>query len=273
MTNMKTPALILMLTLLLTNLFAPHASAAKPGTSTRERARQEQLGRESAKRKKERVTDTQAQRTTVKQEDVNAASNSHLSQISEGRVDTLQLDIARKTEYRVEVGSSTSSKSVAIKISDMIEQLSKNVSELEKQKTESMTPDQAAVHNAKVELGKSSALLLTLASKRYEGSKTELVLARDAFARQVETAIKILSKNSIANVEEVAQHVDVINAIVQAKNQDPSLTDAEATLIGVREAYKKGFEKRCQDGSCKVPSDAVLEAGALGRLKDLKDCI
>lgn len=257
----------------LTSLSLPQAYAAP--VSPREKARLEAIEKETLKDREVRVEQTQAVIRTGKAEDVIHATDSSLSMFSGGRIDTIQLDLARKTQYVVEVQNrgGLSTRAVEIKISEMADKLAKNMTDLETTRTNNMSPDAIALHASKVDLGRSTAQLLTLAAKRYEGSNTDLVLARDAFARQVETAVKIISKESAANRDEVAQHVEVVDAINRAKEQNPALTDAEATSAGVAKAYRDGFEQRCKDGSCRVPSEEVLAAGAKTRLKDLKECI
>jgi hypothetical protein len=271
MKNAKTTALSLVLAIPMT--FSAVTAQAAP--SAREKARLEQIERETREAQKARQGQAREQRATGQMEDAAYSVTSFLSQVSGGKVDSMQLDMARKTQYMIEVPNrnGASSKAVAVKISELADQLSKNVSALEKMKTEGLSAEQMSVYNSKVELGRASIQLLTLASKRYEGTDADLVLARDAYARQVETAIKITSKESVATAEEVAQHIEFVAAINREKEINASLSDAEATALGVRKAYRDGFERRCKDGSCKIPSDAVLEAGAKTRMKDMKECI
>ncbi|MBX3016992.1 MAG: hypothetical protein KF767_03815 [Bdellovibrionaceae bacterium] len=268
---MKTTALSLLLILPVTlSALTVHAAP-----SARERARQEQIERETREAQKVRQGQVRDQRASGQREDADYSVTSYLSQISGGKVDSMQLDMARRTQYMVEVPnrSGTSSKAVEVKVTELADQLSKNITALEKVRLEVLTPEQLSLHNSKIELGKATVQLLTLASKRYEGSDADMVLARDAYARQVETAVKIASKESIATAEEVAQHMEFVTAMNREKELNAGLTDAEATMLGVRKAYREGFERRCKDGSCKVPSDAVLEAGAKTRMKDMKECI
>lgn len=271
MKNARTTALSLILALPVT-MTALNAHAAP---SARERAQREKIERESREAQKARQGQVRDQRINGQMEDAAYSVTSFLSQISGGKVDSLQLDLARKTQYLVEVPNraGSSSKAVEVKVSELTEQLSKNISALDKVRTDSMTPDQLALHNSRLELGRATVQLLTLASKRYEGSDADMVLARDAYARQVETAVKMTSKESVATAEEVAQHMEFVAAMNREKELNANLTDAEATILGVRKAYREGFERRCKDGSCKVPSDAVLEAGAKTRMKDMKECI
>lgn len=198
-----------------------------------------------------------------------------LSESTGGRVLATVLDAALRAQYMIEVPnrSGVSSKAIEVKMVDTAEQLTKNIRALKEIGIAGMSTEQIAVHQVKMELTQSAVPLMALAAKRYEGSDPDMVLARDAYARQLETAVNMTSLQSVATADEIRQHLEVVWAVVREKEINPSLTDAEATLLGVRTAYREGFERRCKDGSCKVPSHAVLEAGAKTRLKDLKDCI
>lgn len=241
--------------------------------SARDRAREEQRERES---RDKRVEGQKAATEAARAEDRTNAVSSELSAMTGGRADSIQIELARKAMYTVEVPGRTgpTTKAVVVKISDVADGLIKNQKELEAEKQkQNISAEAHALVDAKLDLVKATAQLVTLAAKRYEGSDANLVLARDAFARQVETGMKITSKDSIATLQEVKEHVDFVSAINREKEMNANLTDAEATDLGVKKAYRESFEKRCQDGSCKIPTNDVLEAGARARLKDLKECI
>lgn len=260
--------------LFIAGLLLTTVTSASAAPSPRERAQRESLERENRDKQKERQQKAQDQTRTGVQEDASYRVLADLSKLSNGKVDTMQLDLATKTRYTVEVGdrSGRSSKAVEVNVADVSKQLSKNISDLQAQPMRDLAPNLQTLNTAKLQLGQASIQLLTLAAKKYSGSNADLVLARDAYARQIETAVKMTSRDSIATLKEINEHMEVVEAINQAKLLDPKLSDAEATLAGLRKSYEEGFDKRCGDGSCQKPSREVLEAGVKTRLKDLKDC-
>ena len=181
---------------------------------------------------------------------------------------------AQSGVYRVEESTpSPVSKAIEIKLHDVAMQLLENAKDLETAGKAKLSPDDQALVTAKLALAGEAAELLALGAQRYTGTDAGLILGRDAFARQLETAVKLTAPSSSGRLPEVTEHREFVRAILAAKKSNPSLSEAEATVRGVEVAYRAAFVRRCADGSCKVPGEDILKAGARTRLQEIKDCI
>jgi hypothetical protein len=198
-----------------------------------------------------------------------------LSAVTRGQTDSTQLKAGLAREYQVQAidSKSNSSRMVIVKVGELAQKISLESQKIKETNDNALVGEQFTAFNARKTMVDLAAKLVGVASKKYAGTDANLVVARDAFARLVETSTKVMDSNSGATSREISEHNRIINEVIKAKESNDSLSDAEAMLLGARRAQElmaSDFAK--ETGITNNESAEAKEARVREYLKDLKDC-
>lgn len=243
---------------------------------------------ETQKRNSERITETREARdqrvkaqtlsreTGIQVEQTNQMV-SLLSGISRGQADSTQIKAGMKQEYMVRLlgTSSNSTKIITIKMNDLVEQISKENKRIKDINPNELNGKDFNIHTARESLVEVMAKVVTVASKKYSGSDADLVTSRDAFARFVETATKILEPNSGATARELSEHFRLSKELIAAKESNDRLTDAEVMMIAAEKVQESMAAETVQLTGLKTANESTAnkKARVMDYLKGLKECI
>lgn len=198
-----------------------------------------------------------------------------LSAMTRGQSDSTQLKAGLLKEYQVQVpdAKSNSSKVVLVKINDMAQKISVEAQKIKDTNENALIGEPYNAFQARKIMVDQSSKLVAVASRKYAGTDANLVMARDAFARLVETTTKVMDSNSGATAREITEHNRIVAEIVKAKEQNDKLTDAEAMMIGAQRAQEIMADQTAKETGIQNNESAEAKAKRLQEyLKDLKEC-
>ncbi len=215
----------------------------------------------------------------VRQAGLQVESTNHmvnfLSAQTRGQTDATQLKAGLIREYQVQLtdAKANSTRVVIVKVDSLAQKISQEAQKIKEANENSLVGDAYTAHNARKNMVDLSAKLIGVASKKYAGSDTKLILARDAFARLVETSTKVLDSNSGARAREISEHNRIISEVVKAKETDDRLSDAEAMYLGAKSAQEQMQAETAKETGITNSESAEAKSQRLqDYLKELKEC-
>lgn len=245
------------------------------GAKSRETLKLQETLKNRETREKEVQQQVHLRQTSLQNEATNQMVG-FLSAVSRGQTDSVQLKSGLRQEYMIKLvgqgGNQT--RVIKVKVAELAEGLSKESQRLKETNESQLTGNSYNVHNNRRILVESLSKLVGVASKKYSGSDANLVMARDAFARLIETSNKVIDSNSGASARELQEHIRIVNEVVKAKESNDNLTDAEAMLIGADRLHLSVSEQSQKEtGLTTSESEASRKQRVQEYLKELKECV
>lgn len=219
---------------------------------------------------------TQSREASLKAEQTNQMV-SLISGLTRGQSDSTQIKAGLRQEYVIQLvgANSNSTRVVTVRMNDLVERISKEHQKIKDVNESNLTGEVYNVHSNRKSLIEMTSKLVAIAAKKYAGSDANLVMARDAFARYVETTAKVMDSNSGASSREIYENLRVARALVLAKEKNDKLTDAEIMMIAAEKVQDSIAIEAYQITGIQGTNESAAnkKQRLMDYLKDLKECI
>lgn len=196
--------------------------------------RAEKLGAEAAKQR----SNSQSQAAITLAELAGLTSSVQLGAVMRGK--PYVVEVVDKANYR--------SESRSIEPRDLVQRLADNMQGL-----------RTAPESARYKLGQSTAKLMTLLTRRSTSTDPDMVLARSALARHLETAVR-MTRGEAKESPEAIESFDKFNqAAIETAEKNPGLSDAE-------------IMRRTIQATRRIGDKPLTEEQAKEEMEEIKNC-